>query len=341
MHYFKERFIEELNEEGPVSVRVFEWPPAEVLQTMSPNDFDAHFAEWVAGQKQSARDRAQENLDVMGCLDRFNSLHGQIERQSVIPFVGAGMSRPTGFPLWGDFLSGLTSDFPDLHDQIESLVNNSEYEYAAQCLIDRMGEIVFSEEIQNSLGSRNRVINGPVQLLPSLFRRGCISTNFDYVLDEVYEAVNLKFSGEFSGDRLKDTPRRMAEDPHCIIRLHGEAESGHGRVLTRVEFEACYASANVYKEIFRAIISNCSLLFLGCSLSADRTLTTLKEIKQSASVETPRHYAFLPLYEDTDRETRRIELGEADIHPIWYSPENHDQAIEDFLLSLMEGGFHD
>ena len=204
-----------------------------------------------------------------------------------------------------------------------------------------MGTHVFAEAIQSAFGSRVKSLKGPVQLLPHIFTRGCLTTNFDYVLNRVYDASDHRLLGEYSGARLNEAPRRLADQPHCLLRIHGEADSAHGRVLTSEEYAGCYGNAGNYREIFRLLIANTSLLFLGCSLSVDRTIQVLREIKHEAAVETPRHFAFLPLTEDTDREARRNELGQADIHPIWYPPEDHDQAIEDLLISLMEGGFHD
>lgn len=339
MEYFRSRFVEELNEEGVVTIRTFEWPPADVLQTMAPGDYEVHFSDWVNDQKQIAMDRAREFLARYGCLDRFNRLHAQLVQQSVVPFVGAGLSKPTGFPLWGAFLTGLTTDYPAVADQVTVYVNTNQFEEAAQLLFDRMGPEVFAEAIQNAFGSRIKTLRGPVQLLPFLFTRGCLTTNFDYVLNRVYETSDHRLRGEFAGSRLNEAIRRMADEPHCLLRLHGEAESAQGRVLTGAEYAACYGDSGNYRELFRLLIANTSLLFLGCSLSVDRTLRALREIKQAALVETPRHFAFLPFAED--REARRNELGQADIHPIWYPPEDHDQAIEDLLISLMDGGLHD
>ncbi|UPK14702.1 SIR2 family protein [Bradyrhizobium sp. 155] len=341
MEYFRQRFVEELNDESVVKVRTFEWPPADVFQTMAPHDYGAHFLDWVASQKQNAKDRARDFLVRFGCLDRFNRLHTQLERQSVIPFVGAGLSRPTGFPLWGAFLQSLTIDFPAVVDQVRADLAAYQYEDGAQLLLDRMGPAVFGEAVQNAFGSRIKTLKGPVQLLPLMFTRGCITTNFDYVLNRVYEASDCRLKGEFAGTRLTEAPRRLADEPHCLLRLHGEADSAQGRILTAAEYAACYGDDGNYRELFKLLIANTSLLFLGCSLSVDRTVRALREIKQAAVVETPRHFAFLPLNEGTDREARRNELGQADIHPIWYPPEDPDQAIEDLLISLLEGGFHD
>lgn len=341
MEYFRQRFVEELNDEGPVIVRTFDWPSSEVLQTMAPHDYAVHFFDWVASQKQNAKDRAREFLERFGCLDRFDRLHMQLTQQSVIPFVGAGLSKPTGFPLWSRFLEDLTVDYPAIVDQIREHLAAFRFEEAAQVLLERMGPDVFAEAIQNAFGSRIKSLKGPVQLLPSMFTRGCFTTNFDYVLDRVYDDSEHRFNGEFSGTRLNEAPRRMAEEPHCLLRLHGEADSAQGRILTGGEYVENYGEGGNYRELFKVLIANTSLLFLGCSLSVDRTVQALREIKQAAVVETPRHFAFLPLNEEMDREARRSELGQADIHPIWYPPEDHDQAIEDLLISLMEGGFHD
>jgi hypothetical protein len=308
---------------------------------MAPHDYEAHFLDWVAGQKQNSKDRARAFLDRAGCLDRFNRLHTQLECQSVMPFVGAGCSKPMGFPLWGAFLEGLTSDYPAVAADVSAYLAAYKFEEAAQFLFDRMGPNVFAEAIQNAFGSRIKSLKGPVQLLPGVFTRGCLTTNFDYVLNRVYEASDHRLKGEFAGSRLVEAPRRMADEPHCLLRLHGEADSAQGRVLTTHEYLECYGDGGKYREIFKQVIANTSLLFLGCSLSIDRTVQILREIKQAAVVETPRHFAFLPLSDGMDREARRNELGQADIHPIWYPPEDHDQAIEDLLISLMEGGFHD
>lgn len=341
MEYFRQRFIDELNDEGPVAIRTFEWPSVDVFKAMAPELYEGHFVDWLGAAKEAAKDRAREFLTENGCLDRFNRLSEQCEHQRVMPFVGAGLSRSTGFPLWGDFLQSLTTDFVACRPELEAHLAASRYEEAAQLMRDRMGNDIFDEAVQNTFGHRRKTIAGPIQLLPMCFRRGAITTNFDYVLDKVYDEAGCRFDGMLAGANLRDAPRRIGDHPHCLLRLHGEADTAIGRVLTREEYEANYGVAGSYREILRATINATSLLFIGCSLNIDRTIAALIEIKDAAVVATPRHYAFLPLTEGLDREARRAELGAADIHPIWYPPENHDQAIEDLLISLMEGGFHD
>jgi hypothetical protein len=70
-----------------------------------------------------------------------------------------------------------------IRDQVDVQLAAFQYEKAAQLLSDRMGADVFAEAIQNAFGLRLKTLKGPVMLLPFIFRRGCLTTNFDYVLE--------------------------------------------------------------------------------------------------------------------------------------------------------------
>lgn len=340
--YFRALFEEELSESAPVEICEFKYSSVDVLRSMSADDYQSCFLAWLDGRKQEAKSRAREFLEENGCLERFNRLHVQLDAGSVIPFVGAGMSLSSGFPLWGRFLESISSDYEDLRQTVLQFIEHWRYEEAAQAIVDRIGFNSFTESIENTFGSRRNTVSGPIQLLPHIFKRGCITTNFDYLLDRIFDDCDVSFAQTFSGEGLRDAPRRLANQPHCLLRLHGEAESGHGRVLTCNEYQSAYGADGSYKELFSTLIANCSLLFLGCSLSFDRTVEALKEIHRDARVETPRHYAFLALPEtESDRQHRRDELAKANIFPIWYPDGDHDDAIECLLIALMEGGLHD
>src|SRR5690606_4846221 len=113
--------------------------------------------------------------------------------------------------------------------------------------------------------------DGPVCLLPRLFQNEVLTTNFDYVLSHVYHRAEMPFSNEFCGVRLRDARNRIGNDPHCLLRLHGEADALEGRVLTRTEYDAAYKGGITLTNILGALIGTRSLLFMGSSLQSDRT----------------------------------------------------------------------
>ena len=344
MEYFRQRYHEYLNETGPVEVAGFTWESADVFKTMAAGehgDYEATFAAYVQDQIQGAKERAAEFLQGTQCLERFRALTARMRNGHVLPFVGAGMSIASGYRPWGAFLLSLLADFPQVRADVEASLTRGDYEEAGQIVHDALGPGVFAEEIAIQLGRHRLNASGPVCLLPRLFGGEVLTTNFDYVLTHVYNGAQRPFTTEFCGIRLREARQRIGNDPHCLLRLHGEADAQEGRVLTRGEYDAAYSGGVTLTNILGALIGTRSLLFMGASLQSDRTYEALRDIRAANGDAPVRHYAFLPCPPENQRAERRAFLAEAEIHPIYYPPEDHDQSIEDLLITLMEGGLDD
>lgn len=344
MEYFRQRYHDFLNENGPVEIANFVYESAEVFKAMASGphgDYEATYNAYVQDQIQAAKERAREFLDETQCLDRFRALCARKQNGHVLPFVGAGMSIASGYQPWGAFLLSLLADAPQIRTDVEAMLGGGEYEEAAQLVHDTLGQGVLAEEINNKLGHHLPNASGPVCLLPRIFTNEVLTTNFDYVLTHIYNRSEMPFSNEFCGVRLREARQRIGNDPHCLLRLHGEADALEGRVLTRDEYEAAYNEGVTLTNILGALIGPRSLLFMGSSLQADRTYSALCEIRADNADAPVRHYAFLPFPAEHERADRRAFLAEAEIHPIYYPADDHDQYIEDLLITLMEGGLDD
>ncbi len=347
MEYFRQRYHEYLNENGPVEIAGFTWENAEVFEKMTtgPNgetgDYEATFTVFVQDQIQLAKERTREFLEETQCLDRFRSLTARKQNGNVLPFVGAGMSIASDYLPWGAFLLSLLGDAPHVRAEVEAMLQRSEYEEAAQLVHDTLKPHVLAEEVATKLGRHRPKADGPVCLLPRLFPNEVLTTNFDYVLTHVYHRAAIPFIHEFCGMRLREARQRIGNDPHCLLRLHGEADAIEGRVLTRDEYDAAYNGGVTLTKILGALIGTRSLLFMGASLQSDRTHAALRDIRAENADAPVRHYAFLPLPPENERAARRAFLAEAEIHPIYYPAGDHDQHIEDLLLTLMGGGLDD
>lgn len=339
MEYFKDRFIDELNAEGEVEIRGLIWPRDQVLLGLDPDGYQQVFQDWIGETKAAAIGRAREFLTNYRCLERFRRLNGRVRAQSVMPWVGAGMSMPSRFPGWEQFLRHLAEEDPALVDQIDRLLNGGLYEDAAQLIADGLSQNILDENIENVFGVPPENPVGPVCLLPDIFRVGVVTTNFDYTLDQAFRLSDIPFQRSFAGRDLRVAPQQAAEERHCLFRIHGEANNPDGRVLTRADYDREYANQATLGDVLNGLVANRSLLFMGCSLSIDRPLMALTDLRQHANVQNPRHYAFLPLPDENIKADRRRQLEAADIHPIWYPNDGeHDQHIEDLLICILEGG---
>ena len=339
--YFEERFKDALDSDGPVHLGGNQYDGSDVFKVYAPHDYDANLTEWLADHKTAVRQRVGEELYRNGCLPRFNRLAERQRDQQILPFVGAGMSRPSGFVMWRQFIEDVARIDAGLLQSVQDRMNQGDYEGAAQCICDAQNENRLAEQIENYFDRQYFDIRGPVRLLPELFRLGCVTTNFDRVLEKIYEETGLEFVTSYAGQQVLDAPRNAANTQHALFKLHGHANSANGRVLTAREYDHAYGNDRALPGMIEYLAANRSFLFLGSSLSIDRTIRALQQIKAEAPLNYSRHYAFLQDPDEGNREARAAELEQAEIYPIWYPVEDpevdHDKWLEDYLVAL-EGG---
>ena len=337
MEFLKKIFNEELNEGGIVTIIGSNFERHSILQKMEEETYDLAFQEWKAFRKQQMLEKADEILAQYKNQARFTTLKNIYTQGNIIPFVGAGMSILSGYSGWTSFLYKLREETYISEEELDTLISNGEYEEAAQKLFDNMPSNGFNEEIENEYANCKDIF-GCVQYLPYIFKEKIITTNFDCVLERCYENAEQKFNKIIMGKDTEDIARIMTRENSLLVKLHGEADSATKRVLTKTEYDNFYTTSNTLKSCIETITYN-SLLFLGCSLSTDRTIKTMIEIAETKGHNNiPRHYAFLALSSDDDRVARKNELAKANIFPIWYdADEDHDECIEALLVKLVDG----
>jgi tRNA A-37 threonylcarbamoyl transferase component Bud32 len=261
----------------------------------------------------------------------------------VIPFVGAGFSRPMGYPLWSEFLLK-QADLAGVKTAIEERIRNGQYEEAAQDLLSCRGVRRFEDAMLHNFGDerlKERELTGPVRVVPYLSTGPIITTNFDSVLEVAFARKGEPFTGIVYGRAVGPVLSALRNNDRLLIKLHGDCTDAEDRVLTLEEYEAAYGSStpssvDIQKplpRLLRLVLQNRSLLFLGCSLNQDRTVRILRhvtmeypELAHYAVVELPRH--------DAEVIERDRFLSDHGIRPIWYPTGKHEfvEVVLDHLV---------
>lgn len=257
----------------------------------------------------------------------------------VTPFIGAGMSYPI-YPLWGDVLQQICQK----HNisivnvkKIDRLIRKFNYEEAATIIYDSLKGIRYIEALNDQFGEQliktDNLAIMPIRLLPSLFSKTIITTNFDRILNHVYSCdtqITMQSSGELRAISTRGKERLR------IIKLHGDIKEKK-LVLTKKEYGECYGdkfdSPNVLylQTLFQSKI----MLFLGCSLKNDRTFQLLKITTLQGGFYP--HFALLEAVDDLKSDAfiqREQELSSSYIRCIWY-PKGKYEFVESFLLHLI------
>lgn len=339
--FLKGKFDDELVAEidpktGEVKVAGYSFTPDVILKGDS-YIYDAAFSDWLEQKKEDNLIKAEEILGLYrNNKRRFRNLKESYKRGVVIPFLGAGMSIPSGYPGWTNFLLQLCNDTEVSEKDLMRLLSDGKYEEAAQMLADNMPIGSFSEAIDNTFGHDEK-LKGPVQLFPYIFQTSLITTNFDNVIKRCYDTAGLSFSETLSGVEVQDLSKCLGKGNRVLVKLHGKANSGRSRVLTSSEYKRHYEDQPYLRDAIEAICTK-TLLFVGCSLCDDRTIKMLTQHSEEKGPDiATRHYAFLSIGEEENLLARRDYIERANIFPIWYpAEEDHDECIEALLYKLVE-----
>ena len=301
--------------------------------------YEQEFINWRDGYwKPRQNELREELLDYSGNRNRYIDLAEAVKRQQVVPFVGSGMSVSSGLPTWAGFLMQ-TGEYARCDPlELDQLIRCSSFEEAADLLSRSMNPTLFAERVEHNLRINDpSTINGAVCLLPNLFPDLVLTTNLDNVLEHLYQLCNVPFSHVLSGRKLADYQQLKNPAEGFLIKLHGDYQEQEGRVLLSSEYDDAYAENSRVREEVTLLYGQNSLLFMGCSLGPDRTVSLIHEVAGSGGNRS-RHYAFLETPDsDTDRIAREDFLTERAIFPIWYDLA-HDEAIVALLDGLYPNG---
>lgn len=261
----------------------------------------------------------------------------------VTPFVGAGLSRPFGYPKWAEFLLA-QAHLAGLVPEIEEKMRVQDYEGAAQTLLEARGNRAFNDaisDIYDVVRLAGEPITGAVALLPRFNSGPVVTTNFDRVIEEAFSQAGAEFHNVVWGGNADSATQALQEGKRVLLKIHGDAQERHDRVLTRDDYDRQYGPLpNTPEYIWRPVprlllqmLMGRPLLFLGCSLGADRTMRVLLFVAENNPSLV--HYAIVPRPEGEDELRHRDRfLSERNIRPIWYTAGRHD-LIEPLLDGLL------
>ncbi len=214
-------------------------------------------------------------------VDHFIQLVDLMAAGAVVPFVGAGISASAGFSSWKEHLRHQGKTAHIAAERIEELLASGAYETVLEEIEAVRGREVFINEIRDEF-SRNPTIPDVVWRISELFTDTVITTNYDRLLEQSFETGDAGRVQVINGLNALEQP-----DPKkiTVIKLHGDIREPQRCILSKNQYDEAYGngSLNLHKPIPKLLAyhyKNSSLLFLGCSLSNDRTVQVFRKIRE-------------------------------------------------------------
>ena len=348
-----QEFHETINGDAPLKFFGLGEEPAEYFVDISDIlfwlDSVAYMDELDLWSGLKVRETHQEVLDYLRESEQgivFSALVEAVKRKRITPFVGAGLSKPCQFPLWGEAIKKLVNKLdvvpaaqqPALSylEDVKKLLSKGKYLDAVQLLYEN-DKTQVENFIRNNfslptdgqaLGER---IRGPIEFLPDIADGCIVTTNFDRLIEETYRKRNRPIEGYMHGiqDRSKFVTS-MIQGERCILKLHGNVGDQNTYIFSQQQYSDAYGEeinftkplAKTLRQIF---VSN-SLVFIGCSLEQDRTLDLFSTVVKSEEFEIPDHFAILNKpSSDVEMRAKENLLLEMNIRPIWYEIDSNGE----------------
>lgn len=295
-------------------------------------------------------ERAREFIiNSIFCMDLFPrngrnliELMTAIRANKITPFVGAGSSVSAGCQTWFSYLSNKAKEVGLAEDQTNSLLSESKYEELLDLIISQPKghsfDFYFQQDFEYADPDKSFS-----SYLPEIFKCCVITTNFDRVIEECYARQGLQFKEKCEGlNNPHNFIKAMTRGDHYLLKLHGNIDRPECRVFKHEEYKYAYGASdgqdlNISGPI-PALLSHIylshSLLFLGCSLSVDRTVKTFQELLKDNALKpkVADHYAIIEQpEEEAEYMNLEMQLQLCNIKPIWYENGNHDKVNEMLL----------
>lgn len=193
----------------------------------------------------------------------FKDIVNAVNKQRIVPFIGAGMSLSSGYPLWGkaieDILLKIENDINQKHKdsgkkakdsvtkkdlkeikRLRELLKDNKYILVADGLF-KLNETIVKAYIRETFDSDNEKINGPINLLPKLVNGCIITTNYDGLLEDVFKKNGKPFVDHMHGvknDNLFMT--KLAKGEECLLKLHGHYDNHQTYIFTQQQYDNAY-----------------------------------------------------------------------------------------------------
>ncbi|EGO2608314.1 SIR2 family protein [Enterococcus faecalis] len=205
----------------------------------------------------------------------------------VIPFVGAGISKSLGFPLWKDLFLFAREGIPDEYIAVfDKRYRDGNIDKLIECILE------FHPLIQNEKDLKSKIIKPQVNkkltaldincsILPDLLNLDTeyiLTTNYDHALEQCNQQIEAGY--DISRNVINFEGFENLEDQKYVFHLHGDVDMLDSMIVTNKDYIELYSKED-NKRILTGLISKYSMLFLGFSMNDQYFSQELKSISDS------------------------------------------------------------
>lgn len=205
-------------------------------------------------------------------------------------FLGAGMSRNSGFPSWREILQPCANEL-DL-----SLDNETDLYAVAQFYSNRYGDSILRKKISekiNTIAKSNDILDG----LLNIGFNSVWTVNYDKLIEQRLTSQGIP-NNVIIGDKNLSNINKY--DKVNIYKLNGDISVPDEMIVTKDDYEKYRRKHQLFLTFLKKEFVANTFLFVGYSFTDDLVLHTLNDINEYLGKTGSCHYALMMVDEKID-----------------------------------------
>lgn len=260
------------------------------------------------------------------------------ERRAVL-FVGAGLSRPAGYPSWRGLMevvlratAGRTGD-ASTQAELSALLEAGRYpELADQCR-EVLGRARFAALLREELGRPAPPPEPTHRAIVETPYAAIVTTNFDTLLEQAYARWGLESVPKApTSAQLGRQGTLLLDRTLFILKAHGSIHDETSLVLTSEDYRRIIHANPAFQQVMAAILLTHAVIFVGYSLSDPNFRLLLESQLTVFGTEAPPRYALMEGVGHVEAQVLDRTTG---IEVIPY-PRGEHQSVARFLRAIAD-----
>lgn len=197
---------------------------------------------------------------------------------SIVAWVGAGLSVPAGLPTWEELRDDLVEEYKakvrsmsrEAREEAEGILkvvdNKNDLWEVFKILKENMGTETYRQAVRDSLSVADSTV--PPENYNKLWRigiNGLINLNIDRLATRAYVQEKEKEPLEYTGDSVKNCIGLLRNPNPFILNLHGDVNDYRSWVFTKDAIN-WLMETDAYKQFINNILIQRKVLFMGLTV---------------------------------------------------------------------------
>ncbi len=205
---------------------------------------------------------------------------------NLVIFVGAGISKASGLPLWKEIIEELKDDL---------VTSVTDMEIIPQLYSIEHGVAAYNKKVQKLLNPESRKPNAIHQEIFRLTPCHLITTNYDDLLEMEASSKGLDYQVISTNEDLVNT-----QSNKYIIKMHGDFEH-QNIVFAENDYLKYEDNFSLIENFVKSLFSNKIILFLGFSFRDSNLKRIIHSVKKVLKDNSLNSYIFYSSSEKSDR----------------------------------------